>query len=108
MGRRSDLISRGGSILNSIELEKSTSDSTLFPSTSSSTTRGGSNLVGIPRGVLASQTLERVASLFPFKRKILPPSDLHQPSSKHPLNRKSNLSSSLGPTTSLPNGSQSN
>ncbi|KAI9626973.1 hypothetical protein H4Q26_017606 [Puccinia striiformis f. sp. tritici PST-130] len=87
--RRSDKISRGGSILNSIELEKS--------------------MMGIPGGVLASRTLERAASLFPFKSKTLPPSDLHQSSSsKHPSsNRKSNLSSSLGSTTSYPDRSLS-
>ncbi|POW20768.1 hypothetical protein PSHT_03150 [Puccinia striiformis] len=103
--RRSDKISRGGSILNSIELEKSMSDSNL----TTTTTTGGGNLVGIPGGVLASRTLERAASLFPFKSKTLPPSDLHQSSSsKHPSsNRKSNLSSSLGSTTSYPDRSLS-
>jgi len=61
----SDSIDHCDSKWKSTELEKSRSDSIVMPS-------GGTSLV-IPGGDLASRTIERAASLFPFKSKTLPP-----------------------------------
>lgn len=67
-GIRSDTIDHGGTKWKSTELAKSMSDSTVMPSGGA---RGASLI--IPGGDLASRTIERAASLFPFKSKTLPP-----------------------------------
>lgn len=58
------------SLWNSIS-EKSVTDSILNPPSSTSTKVGES--LGLPGGDLASRTLERAASLFPFKSTTVPP-----------------------------------
>ncbi|KAA1065456.1 hypothetical protein PGT21_016055 [Puccinia graminis f. sp. tritici] len=86
---RSDSMARGGSLWNSIELEKSMSESNVI-----SGGGGGTNL-GLPGGDLASRTLERAASLFPFKSKTLPPQGGFR-STLHESPPRMTLSNSLG------------
>ncbi|PLW11228.1 hypothetical protein PCANC_21251 [Puccinia coronata f. sp. avenae] len=71
---RWDSMNRQGTKWGSMELEKSMSESNALPYRSG---EAGHSHNTLPGGDLASRTLERAASLFPFKSKTLPPFGAH-------------------------------